>query len=144
MSDIRKWLDDNGLSDHATLFESQKITLELLPEIVESDLEAMGIPLGDRKRILSARSSPASLSKRQLTVVFCDMVGSTQLSTQLDEESLRKEILFFREICKSSIERYGGYVHQYSGDAVVSYFGYPHGQERSAVRAAAASLAIVN
>src|SRR5262249_24443933 len=81
--------------------------------------------------------------RRQLTVMFCDLVGSTALSTQLDPEELREVIRAYRETCASAIARFGGYLAKYIGDGLLVYFGYPQAHEHDAQRAVRTALGIV-
>src|SRR5262249_54617324 len=138
------WLDGIGLGQYATVFAENAIDLEVLPDVTETDLEKLGVPLGHRKRILraiaalsgatAAAAAPpaAALSlpqseaeRRQLTVLFCDLVGSSTLAVKLDPEDLRDVIRGFQVCCAAVITRMGGYVARYMGDGLLVYFGYP-------------------
>jgi class 3 adenylate cyclase len=81
--------------------------------------------------------------RRQLTVMFCDVVGSTPLSEQLDPEDLRELMRSYQEVCVRAITSFDGYVAQYLGDGLLAYFGYPAAHEDDATRAVRAGLAIV-
>src|SRR5262249_41690932 len=85
----------------------------------------------------------SAAERRQLTVMFCDLVGSTVLSTRLDPEELREVIQAYRETCASAIARFGGYLAKYIGDGLLVYFGYPQAHEDDAQRAVRAGLGIV-
>src|SRR5215813_4305259 len=98
-------------------------------------------PSDARFQTLDAR--PSAGERRQLTVMFCDLVGSTALSTQLDPEELREVIRAYREICASAISRFGGYLAKYIGDGLLVYFGYPQAHEDDAQRAVRTALGIV-
>ena len=133
----------------------------MLCDLNELDLAELGIPLGDRKRLLRAiatlidgkaatgtrrkflgLSNAAAAERRQLTVMFCDMVGSTALSEQFDPEELRDVIATYRETCARIVERYDGYIARYVGDGILVYFGYPNAHEDDAERAVRAGLEI--
>ena len=88
-----------------------------------------------------AERAGAGPERRQLTVMFCDLVGSTELSTRLDPEDLRDVIRSFQECCVEVIHRYGGHVGNYVGDGILAYFGYPRAHEEDAQRAVRAGLA---
>ena len=150
---IRGWLEDLGLGQHAEAFEAQEIDLEALADITEGDLKEMGIPIGPRRKILRAitgLSTPAPLpappreaERRQITVMFCDLVGSTALSEKLDPEDLRTLMQSYQKAAGGVIERYEGHVAQYLGDGLMTYFGWPQAHEDDAERAVRASLEIV-
>src|SRR5262249_10152741 len=134
--------------------------IDVLSELTDQDLERLGIPLGHRRRMLrairerggaapatpqAAATSPApqdSAERRQLTVMFCDLVGSTALSGKLDPEDLRGIIGTYHRRCTELIERNGGFVAKYMGDGVLAYFGYPQAHEHDAERAVQAGLAL--
>ena len=99
MSALRAWLDRHGIGKYAEMFAENDIGLDVLPDLTDADLEKLGVSLGDRRRILKAATSLAAAvtpradtreaERRQITVVFCDLVGSTELSTRLDPEDFR-------------------------------------------------------
>ena len=159
--DIREWLESRDLSEYAEAFEAEKINLEALVELEDADLKEMGLPIGPRKLVLKAireleperseggetRTPPTSsldAERRQITVMFCDLVGSTALSEKLDPEDLRSLMQGYQKACGSVIERYEGHVAQYLGDGIVTYFGWPKAHEDDAERAIRAGLDIVN
>ncbi len=158
-SSIAQWLEELGLSKYADLFAENEIGLDILPDLTEADLKDLGIPLGDRKRLLKAvavaelpegplepEAAPnvaPEAERRQLTVMFCDLVGSTELSQAMDPEDLREVTSAYQNACKSEIERFGGYVAKYMGDGILAYFGYPHAHEDDADRAVRAALGVV-
>ena len=138
-----------------------RVDLDVLRDLNEVDLAELGIPLGDRKRLLRAiailndakaasgtrrkfvgLSNVAAAERRQLTVMFCDMVGSTALSEQFDPEEFRDVIATYRETCARILERYDGYIARYVGDGILVYFGYPNAHEDDAERAVRAGLEI--
>ena len=157
---VREWLAAEGLSQYVELFEQNRIELDVLSDLTERDLQDLGIPLGDRKRLLkaihsSAESKPADAAagpvqttaapgaeRRQLTVMFCDLVGSTALSQKLDPEELRDLMQAYQRACRGVIEKYDGHVAQYLGDGLMVYFGWPNAHEDDAVRAIRAGLEV--
>jgi len=159
--DVADWLRTLGLEQYAPLFRQNEIDYEVLPELSDADLERLGVPIGHRKRLLRAisalsvaapaASSPpavhpqmnASAERRQLTVMFCDLVGSTALSARLDPEDLGAVIGAYHRCVAAVIERAGGFVAKYMGDGVLAYFGYPRADEYDAERAVRAGLALV-
>lgn len=162
MSVIVAWLERLGLSKYASVFVDNDVDLEILPRLSEDDLRELGLPLGARKRILHAaaeiRERDATLpafsergadaadagpERRQITVMFVDVVGSSLLAEQLDVEDLRSVLLAYQEACTEAIQHYGGYVAQYLGDGVLAYFGYPQAHEDDAVRAVRAALTVI-
>ena len=149
MSAIRDWLDALGLARYAETFEREEIEPEDVAELDDTELAALGLPLGPRKRILKAVVAPATAvppreaERRQITVMFCDLVGSTALSEKLDPEDLRTLMQSYQQAAGAVIEHYGGHVAQYLGDGLMTYFGWPQAHEDDAERAVRASLDIV-
>ncbi len=162
--DVDEWLKRLGLSRYAELFAQNEVDLEVLPDLTEEDLKDLQIPLGHRKKLLKGiailrddsgavddRSKPAAAQpvprpeaeRRQLTVMFCDLVDSTALSARIDPEDLQVVIRAYQETCARVIARYGGYVAKYMGDGILVYFGYPQAHENDCERAARAGLDIV-
>ena len=160
--DVGDWLRSLGLGQYETLFRQNDIDAEVLSELTEGDLEKFGVSFGHRKRLLKAIASlgstvtavkpvaPVALQtstdaaeRRQLTVVFCDLVGSTAMSARLDPEDMRSVIAAYHRCCATLITGGGGFVAKYMGDGVLAYFGYPHAHEHDAERAVRAGLAIV-
>ena len=148
---IRNWLTDLGLGEYAEAFEAEQVDMEALAELEESDLKNLGIPLGPRKKMLKAlraeEPAPATArreaERRQITVMFCDLVGSTALSEKLDPEDLREVMAAYQKAAGAVIERYDGHVAQYLGDGLMTYFGWPQAHEDDAERAVRAGLEIV-
>ncbi|MDF0665384.1 MAG: adenylate/guanylate cyclase domain-containing protein [Nitrospira sp.] len=167
---VAAWLQSLGLDRYRELFEQNAITWDVLPELNDGDLASMGIVLGHRKQLLRAiaqlsqsghvdhASSPAiptsqeatsssssreQAERRQLTVMFCDLVGSTALACRLDPEDLQEFIRRFLDACSQAIGRFNGYIAKYMGDGLLVYFGYPQAQEHDAERAIHAGLAIL-
>jgi len=164
MSDIRPWLRSLGLEKYNEVLTGHDIDLAVVPELTEQDLEELGFSLGHRRKFLAAAAQlrattaasvvasaqvqppvqPASAAeRRQLTVVFIDLVGSTVLGGELDPEDLIRLLRQYREACVAAIGRYDGYIAQYLGDGILVYFGFPQAQENAADRAVRAGLEIV-
>lgn len=162
VTSTQRWLEDIGLARYATVFAENRIDLDVLRDLTEGDLAELGVALGDRKRLLRAAASleappasgspagrgktvtrPAAAERRHLTVMFCDMVGSTALSEQFDPEDLRDTIAAYRETCARVVDHYEGFVANYIGDGIVVFFGYPKAHEDDAERAVRAGLEIV-
>src|SRR5580692_9091720 len=153
MQPIADWLAKLSMSEYAERFEANRIDVSVLPDLTDLDLEKLGVLLGDRRKILRAireLAQPLSRSaqdpapaeptrdeaeRRQLTVMFCDLVGSTALSAKLDPEDLRGIVQTYHRCCTTIVERNGGYVAKYMGDGVLAYFGYPQAHEHDAERA---------
>jgi class 3 adenylate cyclase/predicted ATPase len=162
MQHIAGWLNTLGLGQYAQRFAENYIDASVLPDLTDQDLEKIGIPLGHRKKLLRAireladasaavpppatASKPApqdSAERRQLTVMFADLVGSTALSARLDPEELRDVIGAYHRRCAGVITSSGGFVAKYLGDGVLAYFGYPQAHEEDAERAVRAGLALI-
>ncbi|MGA8261313.1 MAG: AAA family ATPase [Arenicellales bacterium] len=166
---VEAWLDQIGLGRYRDLFADHDIGWELIPDLDHATLKDIGIAsAGHRLRIIKAAralrqqaldqppairpeaSRPTSgrdlieAERRQLTVMFCDLAGSTELSQRLDPEDLRDVNRAFQDACKEAVERFDGYVARYMGDGVLAYFGYPRAHEDSAERAILAGLTVVD
>jgi class 3 adenylate cyclase/predicted ATPase len=154
-ADIAAWLQDLGLERYAQAFRDHDIDAEVLRDLTEADLEKLAIPLGHRKKLLRAiarltehtdpsRSYPTpralKAERRQLTVMFVDLVGSTELAGRLDPEDMAQVIGAYQECCAEVIERWEGHVANYIGDGVLAYFGWPRAHEDEAERAIKAGL----
>ncbi|MDX1375273.1 MAG: adenylate/guanylate cyclase domain-containing protein [Burkholderiales bacterium] len=158
MHDIRQWLQARGLGQHADAFEREQLDLDALPHLTEENLKDLGLPLGHRIKLLAAiralqeaqaaTEAPAAdagarVERRQLTVMFCDLVGSTRLAEQLDPEELRELMRTYQSACAQAVARYEGHVAQYLGDGLMIYFGWPKAHEDDAERSVRAGLEIV-
>jgi class 3 adenylate cyclase len=162
MSAVRSWLEAIGLGQYADAFEANDIDTDLLPQLDDHLLKDIGVAsAGHRLRLRNAiaklaptsiaaakgttatEGSAPSAERRQLTVMFCDLVGSTALAARLDPEELREVIGAYHRSVAAVIERAGGFVAKYMGDGVLAYFGYPRADEHDAERAVRAGLAIV-
>ena len=162
--DIAAWLRELGLERYAAAFLDAEITPEALPELTDADLRELGLPLGPRKVLLKAirplagplappvgikeeaapRRAPTASSqaeRRQLTVMFVDLVGSTALSTRLDPEEMREVIQAYQNAVAGEITRLEGHVAKFMGDGVLAYFGWPVAHEDEPERAVRAGLA---
>lgn len=155
---IASWLKDVGLPQYADSFESNEITPDLIRELDHETLKDLGVDvLGHRLMILRAakdakpaQETPAQshpkwdAERRQLTIAFCDMVGSTQISSQLDPEEFRDLIRLYHETVSDAATRAGGHVAQFLGDGSMIYFGYPTAQEDATERAVNMGLALID
>lgn len=171
MIDLARWLAELGLAQYAAAFAANDIDGDVVAELTDADLQSLGVSLGHRRKLLRAlaavregaapdatsapsrmpapaatrASAPADAlaERRHLTVMFCDLVGSTALATRLDPEECRVVIRNYQVACTDAITRFGGTVAKYLGDGVLAYFGYPHAHEDDAERAVRAGIAIV-
>ena len=163
MPTIRQWLAAIQLERYAENFEANDVDLDVLPLLSDAELAWLGVSLGHRKRIAMSlrpgRSAtrgkdgdseclriPALMAegeRRQVTVQFCDLVGSTALSNRLDPEEYRVVLSRYHETCVAAVQRFEGFVAQIQGDGVLAYFGYPLAHENEAERAIRSALAIV-
>jgi class 3 adenylate cyclase len=159
--DVVDWLRALGLGQYEDVFRENEIDGAVLTDLTEGDFEKLGVPMGHRKRLLkaiatlrntepamqpesSAPSAPRDAAeRRQLTVMFCDLVGSTAMSSRLDPEDMRNIIAAYHKCCARLITGSGGFVTKYMGDGVLAYFGYPQAHEHDAEHALRAGLAIV-
>ena len=155
--DIGGWLQGLGLERYEQAFRENEIDLRVLPELTADDLKELGVAaIGHRRLLLNAIAdlapgagraaaedvsapSPANATaeaeRRQLTVMFCDLVGSTPLSTRFDPEDLREIVGAYHRCVAEIVEGFGGFVARYMGDGVLVYFGYPRAHEDDAERA---------
>jgi class 3 adenylate cyclase len=166
MSEIRKWLESIGLGQYAGAFDANEIGMDLLRQVDDRMLKDIGVSIGGhrlriRNAIAKLATAPvaevnlspitpehgttaASAERRQLTVMFCDLVGSTALSARLDPEDLRGIITVYHRCCTELVERNGGFVAKYMSDGVLAYFGYPQAHEHDVERAVRTGLALVD
>src|SRR5258708_6425425 len=163
--DIAGWLQGLGLGQYEQAFRDNDISVGVLPRLTAEDLTSIGVTsVGHRRMLLDAiavfastprpveaasgpmpasapsAARPAGAERRQLTVMFCDLVGSTALASRLDLEDLREVIGAYHRCVADTVGRYGGFVAKYMGDGVLAYFGYPQAHEDDAERAVRASL----
>jgi class 3 adenylate cyclase len=157
--DIGTWLHGLGLQQYGQAFRDNAIDAAVLPELTADDLKDLGVSLvGHRRKLLAAiaalRSDIAAASeppllapdaeRRQLTVMFCDLVGSTALSARLDPEDLREVIGSYPRTVAQVVTGFDGFVSRYMGDGVLVYFGYPQAHEDDAERAVRAGLGAID
>jgi class 3 adenylate cyclase/tetratricopeptide (TPR) repeat protein len=153
---LSEWLKSNDFERFIEVFEENEVDLTTLRMLTETDLKELGLPFGPRKRMLillnAERAQSAAAGgdaetpvgeRRQLTVLFCDMVGFTKLAHKLDPETLQIIIRAYEEACATCVKRYEGYVFTTLGDGVVAFFGFPLAHESEAERAVRAGLDIV-
>ena len=158
MPGIREWLSSHGLSEYADRFAENRIDLSILPDLTDDDLKELGVFLGDRRRILRLIAElapkpqvpampgsrrPDEAERRQVTVMFADLVGSTALSAGMDPEDLRDVFAAYSSCAEETVSKFGGNVAQYMGDGILVYFGYPHAHEDDAERAVRAGLELI-
>ena len=157
--DVGEWLRSLGLAQYEAAFRRHEIDFEVLPKLTAEDLKDLGIDsVGPRRKMLAAiaelaseQAPPATASahgihdaeRRHLTVLVCDLVGSTGLAAKLDPEDMRRVIAAFNRCCADAIESRGGFVAKYLGDGALAYFGYPAAHENDPELAVEAGLAIV-
>ena len=166
---VRDWLRGRGLGQYEEKFRDNKIDLDVLADLNDGDLEKLGIPLGDRKRLLKAiaelasrepppaqarltAAAPISLAqsfahpdaaeRRPITVMFCDLAGSTSLASRLDAEDWRNMVNAYLEEASNAVTGFGGHVLKKLGDGLMALFGYPQAEENDAERAVRAALAM--
>src|SRR5580704_6994531 len=163
---VAQWLNAIDLGQYQTLFREHEIDADVLPDLAEADLEKIGVPLGHRKRLMraitalsadgtppaakltSAQPSPspprsgAEAERRPITVMFCDLVGSTSLTAKLDAEDWRNLVNAYLDQASAAVTGFGGHVLKKLGDGLMALFGYPQAQENAAERAVRAALAI--
>ena len=166
MQQIADWLEKLGLSEYAQRFAENDIDFTILGDLTDQDLEKIGIAsLGHRRKLLRAianletieKSAPAAAvaapsaplpldtaERRQVTVMFADLVGSTALSARMDPEDLREVISAYQKCVAETVRRFDGFVAKYMGDGVLVYFGYPQAHEDDAERAVRAGLTVID
>jgi class 3 adenylate cyclase/predicted ATPase len=159
--EIAAWLQRLGLERYEPAFREHEIDWEALPKLTADDLKDLGVVLGGHRRRLldaiaaldTAEASPApapaavvsgEAERRQLSVMFCDLVGSTPLSTRYDPEDLREIVGAYHRCVADTVGRFAGFVAKYMGDGVLVYFGYPEAHEDDAERAVRAGLAVID
>ena len=166
MRDVSAWLRGLGLGQYASAFEDHQIDADSLPYLTDSMLERIGLPVGPRLKLLAAISElarrPAAgpqtgrderaqggaierrqAERRQITVMFCDLVDSTRLAGSLDPEDFGRVMQAFQRACGTIIQRHEGHISQYRGDAIEAYFGWPAAYEDASERAVRAGLEVI-
>jgi class 3 adenylate cyclase len=160
---LRDWLRSLGLEQYEVAFRDNAIDETILLDLTEDHLREIGIPLGARIKLLKAiaaldappktpsptdigRAAPPveGAERRQLTVMFCDLVGSTALAASMDPEDLREVISAYQKCAAETVRRFDGFVAKYMGDGVLVYFGYPQAHEDDAERAVRAGLELIS
>ena len=164
--DIEDWLRGLGLERYAKSFRDNEIDAAVLPRLTDEHLKELGLPLGPRLKLLAAiatlhddtappapapgmpmpagAASSTAAERRQLTVMFCDLVGSTALSGRLDPEEMQEVLRAYQNAVAGEILRFGGHVAKFMGDGVLAYFGWPRAHEDDAERAVRAGLTIAD
>ncbi len=163
--DVRAWLERLGLGLYEQTFRDHRIDFDVLADLTDADLEELGVALGDRRRLLRAiaelsapepshadappgpaapqlLAEPQSVERRPITVMFCDLVGSTELAATLDLEDWRNLLNAYLDEASKAVTRYGGHVLKRLGDGLMAVFGYPQAQENDAERAVRAALGV--
>ena len=161
---VADWLEKLGLGQYAQRFAENDIGFSVLPDLTDQHLKEIGVSLGHQLQLLraiaeltscekdAAKATPATAAstapqdtaeRRQVTVMFSDLVGSTALSAQMDPEDLREVIAADQKCVSETVGRFGGFVAKYMGDGVLVYFGYPQAHEDDAERAVRAGLELV-
>jgi class 3 adenylate cyclase/tetratricopeptide (TPR) repeat protein len=162
VQEIADWLEKLGMSQYAERFAEHNIDASILGDLSDQDLKELGVTIGHRRKILAAIRELAgavptapetatfvpdlkdAAERRQLTVLFSDLVGSTELSGRMDPEDLREVISAYSRCVAETVHRFGGFVAKYMGDGVLIYFGYPHAHEDDAERAVRAGLELTS
>jgi class 3 adenylate cyclase/tetratricopeptide (TPR) repeat protein len=159
MTKLQELLTELGLQQYAGVLADNDIDFDILSDLAESDLEKLGLSLGHRRKLLKALAAlhpavaqseaPSITSKaqeaerRQVTVLFSDLVGSTALANEIDPEDMSALIKRYQDACAGAIARFDGFIAKFMGDGVLAYFGYPQAQEDAAERSVYAALAII-
>ena len=161
MTGIAEWLASLGLGEYAQCFAENAIDLSVVPDLTEQDLKDLGVFLGHRRKMLRAiagmkgtvaaelKPGPTKpvprtdAERRQLTILCCDLVGSSELAVRLDPEDLRRVIAAYHTSIKEIVALHQGVIARYLGDGVLAYFGYPHAHEGDAEQATRAGLALI-
>ena len=161
-SQLQAWLENLALGQYFDTFVANDVELRAVPYLTDEDLRELGLSLGHRRVFLAAAtelnvesvplaqqgdvnsSSSSDPERRQLTVMFCDLVGSTQLSNELDPEELRDLLQLYQNLVTVAVRRFDGFIAKFLGDGVVAYFGWPHAYEDQAERAVRAGLRIIS
>src|SRR5258708_3107413 len=167
--DLGEWLRSLSLEQYEPAFRENGVDLSVLPDLTDQDLEKLGVLLGHRRKLLRAIANSEGLEKtvpaiaawaagwapvavqprdaaerRQVTVMFSDLVGSTALSARMDPEDLREVISAYQMCVAGTVRHFGGFVARYMGDGVLIFFGYPAAHEDDAERAVRSGLALID
>src|SRR4029077_7068335 len=163
MQQVADWLEKLGLGQYAQRSSENDISFSVLPDLTDQHLKEIGVSLGHRLQLLRAIAELAKAEKppkadvatapfaapqdtaerRQVTVMFSDLVGSTALAARMDPEDLREVISAYQKCVAEVVQRFSGFVAKYMGDGVLAYFGYPQAHEDDAERAVRAGLELI-
>jgi class 3 adenylate cyclase len=164
MNDLKAWLEKLELGQYARVLAENDVDLDVLHHLSDDDLRELGLSLGHRRRLLaalheaprpagtagsglaqpdSALEAEEDAERRQITVLFCDLVGSTALSQRIDPEELREVMRRYHDTVAGAVAAYDGHVAKLLGDGVLAYFGWPHAHEAQAEMAIRAALEAV-
>ena len=172
MSELNQWLSGLGLENFTAAFHDAQIQFSDLPDLTEEDLKEIGLPVGPRRRASNAirlmrelelpvvadnamktaetgpahnqSASTSDAERRHLTVMFVDLVGSTEMAGRIDAEDMRYVITSYQNTVAGVVSRYEGFVAKFMGDGVLCYFGWPRANEDDAERAVRAGLSIID
>src|SRR5438477_9813562 len=160
MTKLGEWLKEQGFEQYAGVFAANDIDFDVLSDLAESDLDQLGLSLGHHRKLLRALAAPQpaltqpetsprtpdiqEAERRQVTVLFSDLVGSTALASAFDPEEMSALIRRYQDACAGAIARFDGFIAKFLGDGVLAYFGYPQAQEDAAERSVRAALAIID
>src|SRR5246127_4390314 len=163
--DVGSWLRSLGLGQYEAVFRTNEIDETVLPSLTAEDMKELGVAaLGHRRKLLDAiaalrpdanttasavppsidRSVRGNAERRHLTVMICDLVGSTALSARLDPEDMRAVTDAYHAACARIVSRHDGFLAEFRGDGILAYFGYPHAHEDDAERTVRAGLGIID
>ena len=170
LNTVATWLEEMGLQRYQAAFEEAEIDFEVLKDLEEEDLRELGLPIGPRRKIWTAIKQlksgqsqvqpvrkpaappeeiradtppPSEAERRHMTVMFVDLVGSTEMTGRVDPEDMRHLITNYQSIVARVVKQLNGYVAKYMGDGVLCYFGWPKANEDDAERAVRAGLAMI-
>jgi class 3 adenylate cyclase len=166
MQQIAGWLKKLGMSEYAQRFAENDIDVEVLSELTDKDFDRLGVSLGHRRKMLrairevaaspvpaatatgsaatTAQAAPRDTAeRRQVTVLFADLAGSTALSARMDPEDFREILSAYQKCVAETVRRFDGFVAKYLGDGVLAYFGYPQAHEDDAERAVRVGLEVI-
>jgi class 3 adenylate cyclase len=162
MQEVADFLEKLGMSEYAERFAENAIDIEVLGELTDADFDRLRVSIGDRGKLLKAlaagvraageAATPTAPSvaaadraeRRQITVMFSDLVGPTALSARMDPVDLRDVISAYQKCVAETVQRFGGFVAKYMGDGVLVYFGYPQAHEDDAERVVRAGLELIH
>lgn len=152
--DVAAWMHENGLGQYAHAFVENDVDWTALQILADADLKELGLSFGPRKRLLALLAEEkrrrslyapdeTAGERRQVTVLFCDMVGFTEMTQRIEAETMQGVIYRYQDICAACVQRYDGHVYQHLGDGIVAFFGFPAAREDAAERAIRSALDIL-